>query len=183
LARVTGANLFLNPVQDLRVGGRQSNSTYQYTLQADDLASLRTWAVNLSEAMKSYPSMTDINTDQEDHGLQSFLTIDRDKAARLGLTASDIDNTLYDAFGQRQVTTIYNAQNQYHVIMEVGQQYANDPTALNYIYLQKRASNATGAAAAAAAAAAQRSGNTPSGTAPGNTATGAAANSSRGRLR
>jgi multidrug efflux pump len=176
LARVTGANLFLNPVQDLRVGGRQSNSTYQYTLQADDLASLRTWAVNLSEAMKSYPSMTDINTDQEDHGLQSFLTIDRDKAARLGLTASDIDNTLYDAFGQRQVTTIYNAQNQYHVIMEVGQQYANDPTALNYIYLQKRASNATGAAAAAAAAAAQRSGNTPSGTAPGNTATGAAAN-------
>jgi multidrug efflux pump len=175
LARVTGANLFLNPVQDLRIGGRQSNASYQYTLQADDLTQLRSWATKLSEAMKAYPSLQDVNTDQEDHGLQSFLTIDRDKAASLGLTASDIDNTLYDAFGQRQVTTIYNAQNQYHVIMEVAQQFAEDPTALNYIYLQRRAS-AAGANAAAAAQLAQSSANTPSGQAPGNTNTGAATN-------
>ena len=175
LARVTGANLFLNPVQDLRVGGRQSNATYQYTLQADDLTQLRSWATKLSEAMKAYPSLQDVNTDQEDHGLQSFLTIDRDKAASMGLTASDVDNTLYDAFGQRQVTTIYNAQNQYHVIMEVAQQFAEDPTALNYIYMQRHAP-AAGANAAAAAQLAQTTANTPSGAAPGNTNTGAATN-------
>jgi multidrug efflux pump len=175
LAQVTGANLFLNPVQDVRVGGRQSNATYQYTLEADDLASLRSWAVKLSESMKQYPSMTDVNTDQEDHGLQSFVTIDRDRAASLGLTAKDIDNTLYDAFGQRQVTTIYNALNQYHVIMEVAQPYAQDPTALNYIYLARR-TPAAGTNTAAAQAAADISANTPTGAAPSNTNTGAAAN-------
>ncbi len=175
LARVTGASLFLNPVQDVRVGGRQSNATYQYTLEADDLTQLRSWATKLSEAMKGYPSLQDVNTDQEDHGLQTFLNIDRDAAARLGLTTTDIDNTLYDAFGQRQVTTIYNAQNQYHVIMEVAPQYAQDPTALKYIYLARRAP-ASGASAAAAQAAADTSKNTPSGTAPTNTATGAASN-------
>ena len=172
LARVTGANLFLNPVQDVRVGGRQSNATYQYTLEADDLTSLRSWATKLSEAMKGYPSLQDVNTDQEDHGLQTFLNIDRDAAARLGLTPTDIDNTLYDAFGQRQVTTIYNAQNQYHVIMEVAPQYAQDPTALKYIYLARRASGSSAASQAATAA----SRNTPSGGAATNTTTGAASN-------
>ncbi len=175
LARVTGANLFLNPVQDVRVGGRQSNATFQYTLEADDLTALRAWAVKLSEQMKTYDSMTDVNTDQEDHGLQSFVTIDRDRAARLGLTAQDIDNTLYDAFGQRQVTTIYNALNQYHVIMEVAQPYAQDPTALNYIYLARR-TPAAGTNVAAAQQAALTTLNTPGGTAPSNTNTGAAAN-------
>jgi multidrug efflux pump len=96
------------------------------------------WAVKLSEQMKQSASLQDINTDQEDHGLQSFVKIDRDAAARLGVTPVDIDNTLYDAFGQRQVTTIYNALNQYHVIMEVAQPYAQDPTALNYVYLERR---------------------------------------------
>jgi multidrug efflux pump len=173
LSQVTGANLFLNPVQDVRIGGRQSNATYQYTLQADDLTSLRAWAIKLSEAMKNYPSLLDINTDQEDHGLQSFVTVNRDAAARLGLTSTDIDNTLYDAFGQRQVTTIYNAQNQYHVIMEVAQPYAQDPSALNYIYLARNAPPANLAVAQAAALTVL---NTPSGTAPTNISTGAAAN-------
>jgi multidrug efflux pump len=175
LARVTGANLFLNPVQDVRVGGRQANATYQYTLEADDLTSLRAWAVKLSEAMKQYPSLQDVNTDQEDHGLQSFVNIDRDSAARLGLTATDIDNALYDAFGQRQVTTIYNALNQYHVVMEVAQPYAQDPSGLNYIYLARNPPP-TGTSVAAALAAADTTLNTPSGTAPINTSTGATAN-------
>jgi multidrug efflux pump len=175
LSQVTGANLFLNPVQDVRIGGRQSNATYQYTLEADDLTALRSWAVKLSEAMKKYPSLEDVNTDQEDHGLQSFVQIDRDAAARLGVTSTDIDNTLYDAFGQRQVTTIYNALNQYHVIMEVAQPYAQDPSALNYIHLATRAP-AAGKNVAATQAAAVTARNTPSGAAPTNTSTGAAAN-------
>jgi multidrug efflux pump len=161
---VTGANLFLNPVQDVRVGGRQANATYQYTLEADDLTALRSWAVKLSDQMKQFPSLQDVNTDQEDHGLQSFVTIDRDRAAHLGLTPADIDNTLYDAFGQRQVTTIYNALNQYHVIMEVAQPYAQDPTALNYIYLARRAPAGVTAI------------NASTGAAQANSNTGAAAN-------
>jgi multidrug efflux pump len=164
LARVTGASLFLNPVQDVRIGGRQANATYQYTLEADDLTALRSWAVKLSDQLKQSASLQDVNTDQEDHGLQSFVTIDRDRAARLGLTPTDIDNTLYDAFGQRQVTTIYNALNQYHVIMEVAQPYAQDPTALNYIYMARRAPAGVTAINAA------------TGAAQANSNTGAAAN-------
>ena len=134
-----GASMFLQPVQDVRVGGRQSNSTYQYTLEADDITTLRAWATKLSEQMKQEPALTDINTDQEDHGLESFVNVDRDTAARLGLSSSDVDAALYDAFGQRQVSTIYRAVNQYHVIMEVAPQYALDPTALANIYVSTAA--------------------------------------------
>jgi multidrug efflux pump len=176
LARVTGANMFLNPVQDLRIGGRQSNATYQYTLQASSLTELRTWAAKLAEAMKAYPSLEDINTDQEDRGLQTFITIDKDKLARLGLTPGDVDNTLYDAFGQRQVTTIYNAQNQYSVVMEVAQQYAQDPTALQYVYVPVTPPPTTGSAFAAAAAAAALRPSTATGGVQSNTNTGASAN-------
>jgi multidrug efflux pump len=176
LSQVTGANLFLNPVQDLRIGGRQSNATYQYTLQAQNLSELRSWATKLSDAMKKYPALQDVNTDQEDRGLQTFLTIDKDKLARLGLTAGDVDNTLYDAFGQRQVTTIYNAQNQYSVVMEVAQQYAQDPTALQYIYIPRRAPPASASAVAQAAAAAALRPSTATGGVQQNTNTGAAAN-------
>ncbi len=176
LARVSGANLFLNPVQDLRIGGRQSNATYQYTLQADNLTDLRNWATKLSDAMKKYPALQDVNTDQEDRGLQTFVNIDKDKLAALGLTAADVDNTLYDAYGQRQVTTIYNAQNQYSVVMEVAQQYAQDPTALQYIYIPRRPPPATGAAFAAAAAAAALMPSTATGSIQQNTNTGAASN-------
>ena len=176
LARVTGANLFLNPVQDLRVGGRQSNATYQYTLLAQNLTELRTWATKLSDAMKKYPALEDVNTDQEDRGLQTYVNIDKDKLARLGLTPGDVDNTLYDAFGQRQVTTIYNAQNQYSVVMEVAQQYAQDPTALQYVYLPVRPAPSTGSAFAAAAAAAALTPSTATGGVQQNTNTGAASN-------
>ena len=141
LAHVVGAALFLNPVQDVRVGGRQSNATYQYTLQAQDLTQLREWASKLAEAMKLQPALTDVNTDQEDHALDSFVTVDHDKAARLGLTNTAIDNTLYDAFGQRQVSTIYKDTNQYRVIMEADPRFTQDPTSLNNIYVS------TGAAA------------------------------------
>ncbi len=147
LAQVTGANLFLNPVQDVRIGGRMSNATYQFTLKADNLADLRLWATRLSDAMKNQPALTDVNTDQEDHGLESYVRIDHDKAARLGVTNRAIDNTLYDAFGQRQVSTIFKEENQYHVIMEVAPQYAQDPTVLNDVYV----SNGRPAAPAASA--------------------------------
>ena len=142
LARVVGVSLFLNPVQDVRVGGRQSNATYQYTLEAANLADLRTWAAKLAEALKTQPSLVDVNTDQEDHGLDSFVTVDRDASARLGVTNTAIDNTLYDAFGQRQVSTIYKETNQYKIVMEAAPRYTQDPTALNDIYVS------TGAAAA-----------------------------------
>ena len=144
-SRVTGANMFLQPVQDIRIGGRQGNASYQYTLEGPDLTTLRTWATKLSEAMKANPVLTDVNTDQEDHGLESFVNVNRDTAAQLGLTAQEVDNTLYDAFGQRQVSTIYKAQNQYHVIMEAAAPYVQDPTALNNIYV-----SATSAARATA---------------------------------
>ncbi len=149
LARVIGASLFLNPVSDLMVGGRQTQATYQYTLEADNLADLRLWALRLAEALKSDPVLTDVNTDQEDHGLDSFITIDRDKAARLHLTDVQIDNTLYDAFGQRQVSTIYKETNQYKIIMEVAPRFTQDPTTLDAIDISNgTASTAVNPAAA-----------------------------------
>ena len=151
LARVVGASLFLNPVQDIGGGGgRQSNASYQYTLEASDLTELRLWASRLAEAMKTEPALADVNTDQDEHGLETFVTIDRDKASRLGITDTAIDNTLYDAFGQRQVSTIYRDTNQYKVVMEAAPQYTQDPTSLDDIYV----SNGTAAAARAGAAAA-----------------------------
>ena len=137
--RVPGASMFLQPVQDVRVGGRQSNAAYQYTLEGPDLTTLRTWATKLAEAMTAEPDLADVNTDQQDHGLESFVNVNRDTEAQLGLNASEVDNTLYDAFGQRQVATIYKAQNQYHVIMEAAAPYIQDPTALANIYVSSTA--------------------------------------------
>jgi multidrug efflux pump len=139
LARVTGVAMFLNPVQDVRVGGRQSNSTYQYTLQSDDLPALREWATKLAERMKQDAVLTDVDTDQQDHGIETYVTVDKGTAARFGITSRDIDNALYDAFGQRQVSTLYTSLNQYHVIMEVAPQYAQSPAALNDVYVPARA--------------------------------------------
>jgi multidrug efflux pump len=135
LATVTGASLFLAPVQDLRIGGRQANATYQYTLEADNLTDLREWATKLTVAMNSQWELQDVNSDQQDHGLQSFLTVDRNQAVALGLTTAAIDNALYDAYGQRDVSTIYEDVNQYHVVMEVAPQYTTDPTTLNDVYV------------------------------------------------
>jgi multidrug efflux pump len=135
LSQVAGARLFLQAVQDIRVGGRQSNATYQYTLEGDDLAELYAWAPKIAEALQQVPELTDVNSDQQQNGLQTDLSIDRATAARLGLTTSQIDATLYDAFGQRQVSTIYNPLNQYHVVMEVAPRFSQGPDALDNIYV------------------------------------------------
>ena len=166
LARVPGASLYLQAVQDIRVGGRASSAQYQFTLQADNLADLYAWVPKITEALQHEPLLTDVNSDQQQKGLQSDIVIDRDTAARLGITTSQIDNTLYDAFGQRQVSTIYNALNQYHVVMEVAPEFWQSPEMLKDIYIstsggaiggvQGTNSIVSGAAATSTAAAAVR---------------------------
>ena len=153
LAKVTGVSMFLNPVQDLRMGGRSSNSTYQYTLKSDNGADLKRWAGKLADAMKSQPGLTDVDTDQADNGVETMVTIDKDSATRLGIKVSDVDNALYNAFGQRQVANIYDELNQYHVIMGVGKQYAQTPEALKDVYVPAagKASVAAGTTASATA--------------------------------
>lgn len=135
LAQVPGASLYLQASQDIRSGGRAASAQYQYTLHADDLGELRQWTTKLTDALRQSDVLKDVNSDQQDHGLETDITIDRDTASRLGLTASTIDNTLYDAFGQRQVSVIYNALNQYHVIMEVAPQFWQSPETLNELYV------------------------------------------------
>ena len=135
VGHVPGAQLFFYPVQDIRVGGRSANATYQYTLQGDDLEELRNWEPKVREAMNSLAELVDVNTDAQDRGLQTSLIIDRDSASRLGVTASMIDSVLNDAFGQRQVSTIYMPLNQYHVVMEAAPQYWQRPESLRDIYV------------------------------------------------
>ena len=137
LAGVPGASMFLQAVQDIRVGGRQSNAQYQYTLQGDSLRDLYDWGPKILQALQNVPELTEVNTDQQEKGLELDIVIDRDTAARLGITASQIDNTLYDAFGQRQVSTIYNPLNQYHVVMEVAPPYWQDPETLKDLFVSK----------------------------------------------
>ncbi len=136
LATVAGASLFLQPVQDIRIGGRPSGALYQFTLQADDLGDLDEAAPKVLAKLRTMPILTDVNTDQMNGGLQSMLTIDRDTAARLGVTTQMIDDTLYDAFGQRQVSTMYTALNQYHVVMGVAPEFWQRPEALRDIYVR-----------------------------------------------
>ena len=136
LNQVPGAMLFLQAVQDIRVGGRQGNAQYQFTLQADSLPDLYTWGPRLTQALQADTSViTDVDSDQQQRGLQLNLTIDRDAASRLGVSTRNISATLYDAFGQRQVSTIYNALNQYHVVMEVAPQWWENPESLKEIYV------------------------------------------------
>jgi multidrug efflux pump len=135
LAKVPGAVLVLQSVQDIRVGARMSNAQYQYTLQADNLGDLRTWAPKLVDALGQEAILTDITSDLQDQGLETDLLVDRASASRLALSAAAIDNTLYDAFGQRQVSTIYDPLNQYHVIMEVAPRFWQSPEMLNNVYV------------------------------------------------
>ncbi|CAN5841456.1 efflux RND transporter permease subunit [soil metagenome] len=135
LNQVTGLRVFLGAVQDVRSGGRASNSTYQYTLKSDSLADLRTWAVKLSDELKLQPLLTDVDTDQDENGVETVAKVDRDSARRLGVTSSAIDNALYNAFGQRQVATIYTELNQYHVVMEWAPRYSQSPNALRDVYV------------------------------------------------
>ena len=134
LGHEPGANLFLQSVQDIRVGGRASDAQYQYTIQADRIDELRTWEPLIRQALRSLPQLADVNTDQQDKGIQTSLIIDRDAAARLGLTQRLIDTTLNDLFGQRQVSTIYNPLNQYRVVMEAAPQYLQSPEALKDVF-------------------------------------------------
>lgn len=152
LAVVPGATLFLQAVQDIRVGGRQSNAQYQYTLQGDSFDELAQWAPKLAAALQTEPKLTDVNSDQQNKGLEADIVIDRDTATRLGITVGQIDNTLYDAFGQRQVSTIYVARNQYHVIMEVAPQYWQNPEALSQVYVSTSGGSVHGSQASNAVA-------------------------------
>ncbi|MEO7338753.1 MAG: efflux RND transporter permease subunit, partial [Caldimonas sp.] len=135
LSQVTGLQVFLNPVQDVRSGGRQSNSTYQYTLRSDNLSDLRTWATRLADELKLQPVLTDVDTDQQENGVETMVKVDPDSARRLGLTSTSIDAALYNAFGQRQVATIYTELNQYHVVMEWAPGYTTSPNALADVYV------------------------------------------------
>ena len=135
LSKVAGANLFLQPVQDFRAGGRQSNSAYQFTLQADDLTELRTWTPRLQQALQDVKEVADVNSDQQERGLQMSLVIDRATASRLGVTTRAIDTALYLAYGQAVVSTIYATLNQYRVVMEVAPEYWQSPESLNGIYV------------------------------------------------
>jgi len=136
LAGVPGASLFLQTVQDLRVGGRLSGAAYQFTLQGDDLQELNLWAPRMLRKLQTLPGLVDVNSDQQNRGLQASLVIDRDTAARLGITPQMIDDTLYDAFGQRQVSTTYTQLNQYHVVMEAAPEYWQNPETLRDIYVR-----------------------------------------------
>jgi multidrug efflux pump len=135
LAREPGATLYLQAVQDIRMGGRAANAQYQYTLQADDLRELRDWEPRIRQALTALPDLADVNTDSQDKGDKTSLLIDRDAASRLGVSASAIDATLNNLFGQRQVSTIYTALNQYHVVMEAAPQYWQSPQTLSEVYV------------------------------------------------
>ena len=151
LAQVPGAMLFLQAVQDIRVGGRQGNAQYQFTLQADSLPELYTWGPKLVEALKADSSVvTDVDSDQQQRGLQVNLTIDRDAASRLGVSTRGISAALYDAYGQRQVSTIYNALNQYHVVMEVSPENWENPESLKDIFVSTSGGAISGAQATSA---------------------------------
>ncbi|MDB5866306.1 MAG: mdtC, partial [Betaproteobacteria bacterium] len=135
LEREPGANLFLQAAQDIRVGGRQGQAQYQFTLQADDLEELRAWEPRIRTALTRLPELADVSTDQQDRGLQTSLVIDRPTASRLGITPRMIDTALNDAFGQRQVSTIFNPLNQYKVVMEAAPQYWQSPDMLKAMYI------------------------------------------------
>jgi multidrug efflux pump len=152
MAVIPGATLFLQAVQDIRVGGRASNAQYQYTLQGSNLEELSEWAPKITAALQSESVLTDVNSDQQNKGLESDLVIDRDAAAQLGITVSQIDNTLYDAFGQRQVSTIYVARNQYHVVMEVAPRYWQNPETLKDVYVSTSGGSVGGSQATNAVA-------------------------------
>ena len=135
LAHVPGATLFFQGVQDLQIGGRQSNAQFQYTLSGENLTELYAWAPKLLQTLRKIPQLKDVNSDQQVSGLEENVIIDRDTASRLGITPSQIDNVLYDAFGQRQISTIYRTLNQYHVVLEVDPRYQLTPDALQSVYV------------------------------------------------
>jgi multidrug efflux pump len=135
LAKVPGATLYLQAAQDLRVGGRQSNAQYQFTMRGDNLDDLNRFAPRMVEQLKTIPIISDVSSDQQNRGLQAMIQYDRGTAARFGITPQLIDDTLYDAFGQRPVSTMYNTLNQYHVVMEASPEFWQNPLFLRQIYV------------------------------------------------
>ena len=135
VAHIAGVNLYLQSVQDLRIGGRMSNAQYQFTLQSDDLNELNQWAPKVLKKLRTVKILTDVSSDQQNSGLEANVVVDRDTASRLGLSQQAIDDTLYDAFGQRQVSTMYTPLNQYHVVMEVAPQFWQNPDSLDQIHV------------------------------------------------
>jgi len=135
LSEVPGAPTFLQPVQDIRIGGRISGALYQFTLRGDNLAELNTWSQKMLQKLRSLPEVVDVNSDLQNKGLQASLVVDRDTSSRLGITPRILDNVLYDAFGQRQVSITYTLLNQYHVVMEVDPQFWQHPDSLKDIYV------------------------------------------------
>jgi multidrug efflux pump len=138
LAHVPGATLYLQSAQDLQIGGRMGNAQYQYTLQSENLDDLNQWAPKVLARLRKLPQLKDVNTDQQNRGLEAKLVIDRDTAARLGIQPAAVDAALYQAFGQSQVSTIYKELNQYHVVMEVDPRYQQTPDALQSIYVPSK---------------------------------------------
>jgi multidrug efflux pump len=187
LQKVTGITVFLNPQQDVRAGGRQSNATYQYTLKSDNPQDLKTWAQKLNDTLATHTDVvTDVNTDQQDNGVESYVDVDHDSAARLGVNLRDVDNALYDSFGQRQVANIYEDLNQYTVVMETAPEYSRAPESLANVYVpaasgigpsasaQTAARTATPQTASAVAAANAAASQNSSSTAPPQAASGGA---------
>jgi multidrug efflux pump len=148
LAAVSGITLYMQPVQDLTVSDRISRTQYQYTLEDPNADELNTWAPQLVAKLKALPQLADVATDQQNSGLRASLVLDRDTASRLGLTTSTIDNTLYDSFGQRQVSTMFTEVNQYHVILEVDPKFQQNPSNLNDVYITPATSGITSATGA-----------------------------------
>ena len=144
LLSVPGASVFLQAGQDLRIGGRQSNAQYQYTIQSDNLQDLVTWGPVLLRQVRKLPGFTDVNSDQQNNGLRTMLTYDRDTASRMNITPETIDQTLYDAFGQAQVSVMYTALNQYHVVMEVAPPFWQTPQGLEDVYIHPPSSSSSG---------------------------------------
>ena len=175
LSKVPGASLFLQPVQDIRIGGRQSNASYQFTLQADDLQELRDWEPKVRQALSRLPELTDVNTDMQDKGLQSSVFFNRDAASRLGLTPTTIDAALNDAFGQRQVSTIYQALNQYKVVMEAAPQYWQNPEILNQVYIAAPGGGGSSSSSASSSTSGNASGSSGSSSSSTSGASGAVA--------
>jgi multidrug efflux pump len=136
VSHIAGVNLYLQAVQDLRIGGRMSNAQYQFTLQSDDLNELNQWAPKVLKKLRTVKILTDVSSDQQNSGLEANVVVDRDTASRLGLSQQAIDDTLYDAFGQRQVSTMYTPLNQYHVVMEVAPQFWQNPESLELIHVR-----------------------------------------------